>query len=541
MDSIITKDVLIIGGGGAGLSAAEAAINGGAEVLVAARMPIGRGGSTMMATGYAAALGHADPRDTTDCHADDTFRSSCGLGDVSLIDCLVTESIPYLFKLDKYGVRFKKSGKKYLQDRGAGHTFPRSCSTFSKRQPGILQALSRSIESHPLFSYKQLGIIDLLYHNSAVIGAVGINLKSGNIEYILAKATVIATGGIGGLYKVTSNPGGLYGEGFKLAYNVGAKLVDLEFVQFQPYRIIAPKVLSGIMLASSTFEYGATLQNVEKKDILENLGSGNGPRRRDVVARAIFKEVLNGKGQKGGVLLVLKGAVKSKVFELNPSIFNAVEEGRVNLDRDLIVVSPQAHFSMGGIQIDKNGFTKVPGLYAAGEVTGGLHGANRLQDNALPELLVFGYRAGKNAARFAKRELVQKHRKALNRIRSKWNSKLDSQTFDRAKVKRIRRELRELMWLHVGGVRNEQGLIIGISKLKKLAEELEEMKVANYSQLYEIVQLGSAIHTGNLICSAALIRRESRGAHYRSDYPKMSPKWEKHLTLKKNSLNTGSG
>lgn len=526
-------DVLILGGGLAALSAALEAARHGASVTVATKGRWGRSGASMLATGYAAALGHTDPRDNPTVHAEDTWRSSCGLGNRQLIGVMCDEAIPRLYELGGLGARFQKRGDRFLQYKGSGHTYPRTCLTVDQERPGIAEALASQLDGLDLTVFESTSALELLETDGSVHGALCADTGNDCLMAIHAYSTILATGGLGRLYKVTSNPEGLYGIGCALALHAGATLIDMEFVQFQPYRLIAPVALAGLTLASSTFEYGATIRNADGKDILAALDAADRPRTRDAVARATFLEILKGQDVQGGARLDLTHAQYDKVLQLNPAIAHLVDSHRLDLTKEELVVSPQAHFAMGGVAIDANAQTDIPGLFAVGEVTGGLHGANRLQDNAFAELFVFGIRAGASAAaRACALARAMRPNLKIHAVQH-WADRVALKGADLIWLKEVRRELRELLWQNAGVVRDETGLSQALNGLSRLSDGVAKIHISSPGELALLAESEYAIEIGELICRTALQRRESRGAHFRSDYPAPRADWERPIRVRK--------
>lgn len=502
-------DVLVIGSGAAGLRAAAAAKEAGAQVLVVSRGAPGKGGATIVSGGAFAGSPDGEPPAG---HLERTLQAGRGLNQRSLAETLAQEAPDRLKELVEWGFEggFHNG---YLYSRG--------------RAPVWGDKIVRCLveRNRALGTEFQSGVaVAELRIEEGVGRAIAYATASGRRHAIDARAVVLATGGAGGLYARHDNPRGIVGEGYALALRAGALLQDMEFVQFYPLGLAEPG-LPRYMVPPRLGDHGR-LYNDAGEDIYEKHGIVERPaaeKARDRLSQALFKEIFR---EGRTVWLDLTGVSEErwKSDPLSASTLGTIGR-RCGAGRRPLRIAPMAHHTMGGVCIDSRGATTVPGLFAAGEVTGGLHGANRMGGNALSETLVFGKRAGEAAAEWA-----AAHSKPRRRAFGESPQEPAAGPFDpnaASILSGLRQRLGRILWEEGGILRNRQGLERALNAVAAIAAELP----AGLPPV-QVLSLAAGIETAQLILTAALRREESRGAHYREDYPETDDRrWLGHLRV----------
>jgi succinate dehydrogenase/fumarate reductase flavoprotein subunit len=515
----LTFDVLVIGSGAAGLRAAIAAREKGLEVGVISKAAPGKATCTIVSGGAFTGTTQGDsPRG----HMDQTLQAGRGINLKALVDILVTEGPQRLKELVDWGIkaRFHK-GSLYAAGRPP---------LWGEEIVNCLLAKNKSLETRLMGG---LLVADLKIHRRQA-GVICFSTKSNRWLVIYAKAVVLATGGAGALYRRHDNPKRMLGDGYVLALRAGAVLQDMEFVQFYPLGLAEPGLPPFLIpprIADSGKLYNNRGENILDKYKIHERPAG--VRARDKLSQALFKEIYRLKEE---VWLDLRGATDAD-WQRDPFSASTREifGERYGAMHRPLRIAPLAHHVMGGVCIDPEGATSVPGLYAAGEITGGLHGANRMGGNALTETVVFGARAGASAAAWARGKSPSSSRSLFK----DWEQSIleSRQNNARMDLARSMHSIREILWTDGGIIRNEQGL-------HRALDEVEAMRVAacgygfgdNPKELQRILELRFACQTAALILQAALQRKESRGAHFREDYPQQDDeKWCGHLQVRLSS------
>jgi len=530
----LSTEVLVIGAGGAGMYAAVAAARNGARVLLIDKNVVGRGGATVMAQmTCASALGEADV-DSPELHLADTLEAGRGLCNERLAALLCEGSPLRIRELDGWGVNWARADDgRFSQVKAPGHNRKRCvyvdylatgaaiCATLRNKvsRDGAIRRLSNA------------SITDIVVREGEAAGAVGYDIPTAAPVVIRAGAIVIASGGMTKMFQRTTASNNLCGEGIGLALRAGARLTDIEFLQFYPNGHLAPRMVG---LDPTTWEptrvkLGGRLLNGNGEEFLQNYtdtqGGGAYDTARDVLTYAIYKEVEEGRGSPhGGVYLSFQHVAPEAIERALGPVLEIFARNSIDLTKAPVEIFPIAHYQMGGIEVDTTMATRVPGLYAAGEVVGGANGANRLSGNALPEALVFGERAGMSAARHAKR-----------RAAPDWDAAIAAPYIDTirgiagrnaggpAPVQMLR-ELKELMWTKVGAFRTAADLAAARERIRAMRlAELDTLAVAeeaaHNTSLVEWCELRNGLVAAQALALAALNRRESRGAHQRVDFP----------------------
>ncbi|HOI72064.1 MAG TPA: fumarate reductase subunit A [Methanobacterium sp.] len=534
-------DVLVIGSGGAGCRAAIEASKQGLDVIIISKGLSFKSGCTTLAEGgYNAAFGYVDEKDSTEAHFKDTLKGGAYLNDAELVKILVEEAPDGLNELESYGAMFDRQETGELNQRPfGGQTFRRTCFQGDRTGHEMMTALKEEVIKREITTIEEVEITTLLTNDEdgSVLGACGISVKNSNFLIFQAKSTTLATGGAGWMYPVTSNAMQKTGDGFAMAYQVGADLLDMEQVQFHPTGMLYPESRRGVLITEAVRAEGGRLFNSKGERFMKNYDSREELATRDVVARAIYSEIIQGRGTKrGGVYLDVTHLPRELIEDKLETMLQQFLDIGIDIREEPMEVAPTAHHFMGGARINEHGETTVKNLFAAGEVTGGVHGANRLGGNALADTQVFGRRAGESAAKNALKNQNKKHEDML----------MDKAAFEQERIQslikdgkyypfEIRKELQEVMWKNVAIIRNQEGLKTAITRIKELKDMLADMKVPAIDvynkDLQDALEAEKLLEVALLTAESALIREESRGAHFREDYPETQDEWKKSIVL----------
>ena len=514
----IRTDVLVIGAGLAGLEAAWAAHQAGAEVLV-----LSKGACASDAVlGFNAPVGL---NDSPERFARDTWSGGWKLGDARLVQALSEDSVETVTHMEALGQTFDRDGSGYhlLQPLGCG--VPRLLHDENVTGRKSMHILREYLRVNRIAVEDGIMAMELILQNGSVRGAVA---KHTNKELpplcVEADAVVLACGG-SHLMQNSTYPLSQTADGFAMAYRAGASLVDLEFVQHEPCRCVWPKPLG---ISTTLLAKGGILTNQAGERFILRSYSNEGAVPKDILARLIALEIAKGKGtEHGGVWLDLTGLPAVEIMENHRLYYERFMNAGIDLTKQRVEVAPAAHSMMGGIAIDENAFTGVRGLYAAGEVTGGLHGANRLGGNAGSETYVFGRRAG-SAAASAQQPLEKLEQQSIGKALACCRSGSNAKQVDYAEIKT---EIRSVLSAAVGPIRDAETLETAISKLCEIDKQLQ--KPCGEQGIIGRQEAVNMALTGRLVCRAALERTESRGVHFRSDFPQMDDGWQRHIIWKK--------
>ena len=528
-------DVLIIGAGGAGLRAAIEALAHGASVGVVCKSLLGKAHTVMAEGGIAAAMANVDAADGWKPHFRDTMRGGKFLNNWRMAQLHAQESPDRVRELEQWGALFDRTENGAILQRAfGGHTYRRLCHVGDRTGLEMIRTLQDRGVHLGFDVYMECTVTHLLTDGGRIAGAFAYWRENGRFIVFKAKSIVIATGGIGKAWPVTSNSWECTGDGITLAYDAGAELIDMEFVQFHPTGMVWPPGVQGLLVTEAVRGEGGILRNKLGERFMEKYD----PKRmelstRDVVARSIYTEVKEGRGtEHGGAYLDISHKPAEYVKKKLPSMYHQFKElADVDITKGPMEVGPTCHYMMGGIRVEaETAQSTVPGLFAAGEAAAGLHGANRLGGNSLSDLLVFGRRAGVAAAEHAKQ--VSAPGLALAQIEEAQRELLAP--FSNAGSESpyaVQRDLQKVMQSLVGIFRTDEDL-------KKAFAELEELKARSAkasvegSRLFNpgwhlTRELNSMLTISEAVALSALARTESRGAHSRIDYPNYDPVWEK--------------
>ena len=528
-------DVLIIGAGGAGLRAAIEAIAQGARVGLVCKSLLGKAHTVMAEGGIAAAMANVDKADDWRTHFCDTMRGGKFVNNWRMAQLHAQEAPDRVRELEQWGALFDRTPTgDILQRAFGGHTFKRLCHVGDRTGLELIRTLQDHGVELGIDVFMECTVTRLLKDGDRVSGAFGYWREQGRFVAFKAKSVVIATGGIGKAWRVTSNSWEYTADGMALAYEAGAELMDMEFVQFHPTGMVWPPGVQGILVTEAVRGEGGILRNKLGERFMEKYDSKRMElSTRDVVARSIYTEVREGRGtEHGGAYLDISHKPAEYVKKKLPSMYHQFKElADVDITKGPMEVGPTCHYMMGGIRVEAETATStVPGLFAAGEAAAGLHGSNRLGGNSLSDLLVFGRRAGKSAAEFASRASAT----SLDPAQLEQAEKEMLAPFERTEGEfpyPLHHDLQETMGKLVGIFRNEEDLKKALAQLDELKPRLAKVRIDGsrmFNPGWHLTRdLKNMLLISEAVTRCALARQESRGAHSRIDFPNYDPEWEK--------------
>ncbi|MBP2172517.1 fumarate reductase (CoM/CoB) subunit A [Methanococcus voltae] len=583
-NNIIKTDILIIGGGGA---AARACVEASSvkldkdsdnilndsktnvDITIASKGLFGKSGCTVMAEGgYNAVL---NAQDSYEKHYMDTMKGGAYINDSELVKILVKNSPKELKNLEKFGCLFDRKNEKneeneeYINNNPynrfkkaqrafGGQSFNRTCyagdRTGHEIMTGLMEFIGKLNNVNIMEEVMALKLI-LDDENKTCIGAIFLNLINGEIFPIYAKSVILATGGAGQIYPITSNPVQKVGDGYAMAYEIGLDLIDMEMVQFHPTGVVG----KGTLVTEAVRGEGGILYNKNHERFMEKYD----PKKmelstRDVVAKAIYNEVVNlDNGYNGGVYLDVTHLDSEVIEKKLETMFKQFMNLGVDIRKEPMIVAPTAHHFMGGIVINKDCETTIGGLFACGEIAGGIHGANRLGGNALADTQVFGAIAGKNAIKYIKKDNfisnVEKEEdyKTINLELKKVNDEIKlkkecqkdyKKDYEDEKLNysKLINELRNIMWQYVSIVKNEKGLYKALAELDVLIEKSKNLNVKGLYDIQKYFEFKNMVLVSELVIKSALYRKESRGAQYRDDYPTTTENCVGNVVINQNGI-----
>ncbi len=520
---VVSCDVLVIGGGGAGLRAAIAARETGADVLLASKARAGYANNTMISKAtFAAPSGWADPRDNPEVFFKDAVIGGWFINDQQLVAAVAREAGAQMSFLEKCGVKFLESKGHILAIHAAGHSYPRHIRAREREGSGLVLPLKKYALENGVRFAESVFITRLLTSKPGRIAAAAGIMRDGKFLVFVSKCFVLATGGFAQIYLHTNNAPGISGDGLALAFDVGAPIKDMEFVQFYP--TAAGKTGSRLVLYEDLIlRDQAVLRNADGENIVTKHGLDDAMKMtRDRLARAIMQEIFEGRGIEEGVMMDLNQASDRHLLKYRSSF-------KVPYKKQFIV-SPTTHFCNGGVVIDANGETAIDGLFAAGEICAGVHGANRLAGNALCEVFAMGSIAGRMAALKAK--ALETPRLPEKKIAAERKRLESFSSGEHANLRQLRSALKETMWYQAGIIRHAKNLLLALSKIEEIGACIPDLELKNFKELIRALELQNMLFAAEMVCRAALLRTESRGAHYRSDYPVENDQdWLKNIVI----------
>ncbi|MBE9574066.1 MAG: FAD-binding protein [Proteobacteria bacterium] len=524
---IFSCDVLVIGGGGAGLRAAIEARERGADVTIVSKSRVGFGNNTFISKGtFAVTTGLGDSSDNPYVHTKDSVIGGRFINDQRLVKVVTQESGDQIDFLEKCGVKFFKRQGKIRLTHTPGHSYPRHVQGEHQAGRDLIVPLREYATKIGVRFAERVFITRLFTFRGQISVATGIN-QDGRFLTFSANCMILATGGFAQVYLHNNNAAGMTGDGHVLAFELGIPLKDMEFVQFYPTALgaLGRRLF---LYEAFVFEAGAMLRNAQGDDIISKYGLKDPmAMTRDRLTRAIMREILEGRDLDGGVIIDLKTVPEEKLNKLR-HLLPTVDQ----LNKKEFIISPTAHFCMGGIPIDEHAETIIPALFAAGEVCAGVHGANRLGGNALTEIFTIGGIAGRMAA--IKAGEIGRPDFPTTQVaeeKTRLESLLTSGNRD---ARGLRKDLKHLMWDRAGIIRKKSGLQEAVRKIEELTADLPRVQIRDGRELIKYLELCNMLLLSEMVCRAALLRAESRGAHYRTDYPDENNKnWLKNILIHK--------
>jgi succinate dehydrogenase / fumarate reductase flavoprotein subunit len=556
-------DVLVIGAGGAGLRAAIEASAAGVTVGLVCKSLLGKAHTVMAEGGMAAALANVDDRDSWKVHFADTMRGGQYINNWRMAELHAREAPDRVRELEAWGAVFDRTRDgRILQRNFGGHRYPRLAHVGDRTGLELIRTLQDHGIHQGIQVHMECTIVSLLKDGDRVVGAFGYEREHGRFKLFTAKAVVVATGGIGRAYKITSNSWEGTGDGHSLAYHAGAELMDMEFIQFHPTGMVWPPSVKGILVTEGVRGEGGVLRNKEGRrfmfdDIPENYRSSTADNEeegwrytqgdksarrppelltRDHVARCIMREVKAGRGSPhGGVFLDISW-IKQRlpnaaehIRKKLPSMYHQFKQlADIDITEEPMEVGPTTHYVMGGVRVDGDSqMSNVPGLFAAGECAAGINGANRLGGNSLSDLLVFGKRAGEYAAKYAKETIAGRvNNDELDRI-----AREALEPFERGGSAegpfQVQQALQDTMQDLVGIVRREDEMQKALSLIHVLRDRSTEVGVSGNRDYnpgwHTALDLKHLLTVSEAVTRSAIERKESRGGHFREDYPEKDP------------------
>ncbi|MGI9047916.1 MAG: FAD-dependent oxidoreductase [Rubrobacteraceae bacterium] len=521
-------DILIIGAGGAGLRAAVAATQRGLSVGIVTKSLLGKAHTVMAEGGIAAAVGNVDPDDSWRQHFIDTMKSGKFLNNWQMVELFTKEAPERVYELEQWGALFNRTPEGKISQRPfGGHTYRRLCHVGDRTGLELIRTMQEKAIATDAKVYMETTVTKLFKKDGRVTGALAYTRENGKFIHFKAKAVVMATGGWGRIFKVTSNSWEGTGDGVILSYDAGAELVDMEMMQFHPTGMVWPPGVRGLLVTEGVRGEGGLLRNSEGNRYMENYD----PEKmelstRDVVARANYTEVQEGRGSEhGGVYLDITHLGYEGIMKKLPTMHEQfLKLADIDIVKEPMEVFPTVHYTMGGVKVTpETCASSVPGLFAAGEVCGGLHGANRLGGNSLSDLLVFGRRAGEGASDYVQEsvhsadvdeaEVQEEIRRVLDPLERKEGGESPYL---------MQQELQDAMMEHANLMREGDSLKEGLGKILRLKDRLPQISVPG-SRLFNpgwhtAQDIRYLVQISEIILRTALERTERRGAQWRLDY-----------------------
>lgn len=539
----VKTDVLVVGAGGAGARAAIAAAEGGARTTIAVKDLFGHSGCTPVAKGgYGGMQGH--PSDSWKVHFQDTVRGGGGLNNQRLVEIFTKDARARLLEMEEWGAAFDRNqeGGIYLRKFG-GHTQPRSAISGDVTGREMMWALKRKCWDNELIDiFSETYITKLLVTDGKVAGAVGVDLTTGAVIVFECPVVILANGGSGRLWPITFSCKGKCGDGVKMAYDAGAELVDMEFFQIHPTGWKWPPAVIGRVISEGVRADGGILLNKDMErfmwrydPVMKEVAC------RDYVSRCIYKEVKEGRGtEHGGVWLTVVHLPKEHIERRIAAVMETGLVAGVDIRFRAFEIFPEHHYQNGGVKINENALTAIEGLYAAGEVAGGVHGGNRLGTNSLADLVVFGKISGDHGAQYARNIEPPKIDEAqvqgeIEEIVRPLKNQSDISVYDLSK------RLHDIMWEEMHIERNDKGLQKCLEVTAEVAEQYRNASIPGNSLKYSdawvtAMEVRTRLEVGEIMARASLERKESRSALFRTEYPRINRiEWDRNIVVSKNN------
>lgn len=535
----INTDILVIGAGGAGIRAAIEAKKSGLSVFLLGKEVLGCAHTGMAMGGMNAAM--VAPA-TPEFHAQITIEGGYFINNYKMVKVFAEEMPARVHDLEDYGVIFDRieSGEFYTW-AGPKQKYPLNVCIGDYTGREMMQAMVDEARKLKIKYSDEFFISRLLVKNNIIVGAFGVDLKTSGFVLFQAKSIILATGGAGRMYEVTTNANSNTGDGYAMALDAGCELIDMEMVQFHPTGMASPPSSRGVLITEKTRAHGGLLRNRKG----ERFMSKYYPKemevaKRDEVSRSIFQEVATGLGtENNSVYLHVDHWTKEKILEIIPDVYEQYKNVGIDISKEPMEIYPSMHHMMGGVKIDEWCNTTIKGLFAAGEVTRNVHGANRLGGNSIAEGQVFGRRSGIAANRYIKtltstlpNPNEEEIKEEINKINTFLKKNKGIPPHD------IEDKLKKTMWNNVGIFRDEEKLLEAKADVAHLMKQIKKMRVRatikeRNRDLQDCLEVVNMLKTAETVIDAALIRKESRGAHSRTDYPQMLEEWRKNIVVRK--------
>ncbi len=539
---VIDTDVLVVGAGGAGCRAAIAASNSNQEVTIITKDILGKAHTVMAEGGLNAALANLDPDDLCEIHAQDTCSAGAYLNNQHLVEILANEAPDRIFDLENFGAIFSRTPDGLIMQRPFGHqTYRRTCYAGDRTGHEVLSTLTDELRRRQIEIVDEVFATSLFRNKNRIAGVSVIEIRTGKFQVFRAPAVIMAAGGAGRIYDVTTNAQADVGSGYAMAYKAGVELIDMEQFQFHPTGAAIPPAARGRLVTEGVRGEGGILLNNLGERFMKNYN----PRLlelagRDEVARSIATEIREGRGTENEAVYLDVAFLPARIIEERlPTMLEDFLDIGIDIRNEPMEVTPTAHHVMGGLRIDSSTATNLAGLFAAGEVAGGVHGGNRLGGNALAAGQVFGKIAGDSAAQYAANNSTPSlDRKLIQEEYSRVMAPLERTEglSPSAEKKRLQR----CMWDKAGLFRNEEDLNAALNFVKQQQDQVRStLAVQNKATRYNTewvsaLELQDMTLVAEMIIRSALLRKESRGAHYRTDYPTLDNKqWFANIVISK--------
>ncbi len=524
------------------MRAAIEAYDRGAKVLLLCKSLMGKAHTVMAEGGIAASLGNIDPQDSWKVHFSDTIVEGQYINNWKMAEIFAKEAPDRVLELERYGALFDRTKDGLIMQRPFGaHSYRRLCYVGDRMGLELIRTLEDQVLNRNIPYFDEAVVTGIIKdpESGAVAGALAIKIRTGELVFVKCKAAILATGGCGKVYSVTSNSWESTGDGIAIAYRAGAELMDMEMVQFHPTGMIYPAGVRGMLITEAVRGEGGKLTNINGERFMTKYDSKRMElSARDVVARSIYTEIIEGRGTPNSAVyldITEKGAdyIKKKL----PSMYyQFLEFANVDITKQKMEVAPTVHYHMGGIRVvPETAATNVLGLYAVGEVASGLHGANRLGGNSLSDILVFGRRAGIAASGYAKgagdmSASTEDIGREVTRVLSPFRVTNGQNPFD------LKDKIAQIMWKYVGIVRNEEDLRKGLEEIQRIRLDSKNVQAKGprgYNQSWaDSLSVWNMCLDCEALILSAITRKESRGAHTRSDYTKKDDAWLVNIIVK---------
>jgi len=546
----VTTEVLIIGGGGAAVRAAIAADDAGARVAVLVKGQIAHSGLTAMACpSYQAAGAFEEPEDTADIAFADVTKEGRYLGDENLIRVLVEEATERALEMEQYGVKLTKGeNENYYQVMHPGQSYARNL-VIRGCGYGMMVGLRRELLRRPnIEAFEDFVATRLLKDGERIAGTMAMNMRTGEMVAFRARAVIMATGGYEEIMEFTDTEPGASGDGTALALHIGANMIDLEMMLFYPTCLVWPDEVKGTLVQYEGLlgprYIAGKMVNGKGETFLPDTGERYVLPVRDTMMKAMFKEIDEGRGgPHGGVFIDIRESPHSteEVFAMLHTLdslpYTELRDLGVDVTKDMIEVKPGTHFCLGGIRINERTESNVPGFFAAGEVAGNVHGANRTSGNALAETQVFGKRAGFYAAQYALATTDPALDEAAATAEVARVKGFLADRSDPIRATDLRKRLKRLMQENMSHRRTGEGMTTALTEIRRMrTEDLPRVQAADSlpfaRELADTLEISNMLDVSEAVVVAGLMRTESRGHHFREDYPELDPEWLQHTIVR---------